>query len=51
VIGEKIEVTGRRGRRGKHLVVELRGKRRQLTLKEEAISHAVERKNLFLKRL
>jgi len=44
-------VTGRRGRRGKHLLVELREKRRQLTLKEEAINRAVWRKNLLLKRL
>jgi hypothetical protein len=47
VIVEKIEVRRRRGRRGKHLLVELREKRRQLTLKEEAINRTVRRKNCF----
>jgi len=51
VIEKKIEVTGIRERRGKHLLVALREKRRQLTLKEEAIDRTVERKNLLLKRL
>jgi len=41
VIGGKIEVTGRRGRRCKQLLVDLKEKRRYWKLKQEALDRTL----------